>query len=435
MIIVGIGKAHHDCSICVNNNGVVRYAKYEREIQEKHACAPEKWYTKKLSEWNISDEDIDLIVQTDNGIVAGRSGNSVNGIRSKGVVIRLPFSGEDVIKNSNRNYTIDHHLAHAWSMTTFNKNSSAVIIDGNGSGGHTVMVYDNGKIERSKLTSPGFIFYTIGRKMNFSKHSHDCAGKVMGLIPYGNVNAERYNLLKQFSPNKLLAATTALNLKDSIPPNENSCQDWQESLDNMATINELCYDFVKYFFSKIDKTKPIHYSGGVALNVDWNRKLLDEGYNLIIEPAPYDGGLSIGCMRYGCDILGISQPSIENFPYIQDDETPSSIPSNETIKKVANLLADGKIVGWYQGHGEFGPRALGNRSILMDPRIKNGKDILNSKVKHREWFRPFGASVKQDKASKYFDLDINPYMLFTSKVLVDDLPSITHIDVGNAFRR
>ena len=91
-------------------------------------------------------------------------------------------------------------------------------------------------------------------------------------------------------------------------------------------------------------------------------------------------------------------------------------------------MAQGKIVAWYQGHGELGPRALGNRSILMNPTIKDGKKILNDKVKKREWFRPFGASVKEEHASEYFDLKHNPYMLFTSKVLSKDLDAVTHVD-------
>ena len=72
------------------------------------------------------------------------------------------------------------------------------------------------------------------------------------------------------------------------------------------------------------------------------------------------------------------------------------------------------IVGWYQGHGEIGPRALGNRSILMNPMIKNGKDILNSRVKKREWWRPFGASVLKEKAAEYFDIEDSPYMLYNA---------------------
>ena len=92
------------------------------------------------------------------------------------------------------------------------------------------------------------------------------------------------------------------------------------------------------------------------------------------------------------------------------------------------MLSQNKIVGWYQGHGEYGPRALGNRSILMNPCMENGKDFINQKVKNREWWRPFGASIKEERSSDYFDIKYSPYMLFSSKVLKKVIPAVTHVD-------
>lgn len=111
----------------------------------------------------------------------------------------------------------------------------------------------------------------------------------------------------------------------------------------------------------------------------------------------------------------------------QHDIAPTEEPSIETISKVARYLADGKIVAWYQGHGEIGPRALGNRSILLNPRVPNGKDKINA-IKRREDFRPFGASVLGEYATVYFEMDDkDPFMLYTSKVK-RYLPAVTHID-------
>ena len=118
--------------------------------------------------------------------------------------------------------------------------------------------------------------------------------------------------------------------------------------------------------------------GGCALNLDWNRKLFDQGYEIDVEPHVYDGGLALGCLKWALNDLDI-EIKIDNFPYIQDDESPKKSATSETIEKVSELLSKGKIVGWYQGNGEVGPIALGNRSILMDPSIKNGKDFLNKK--------------------------------------------------------
>jgi carbamoyltransferase len=106
--------------------------------------------------------------------------------------------------------------------------------------------------------------------------------------------------------------------------------------------------------------------------------------------------------------------NINEYPYWQSDISPNNNPSIETIKKTARFLYEGKIVGWYQGNGEIGSRALGNRSILMDPSVKNGKELLNQKVKHREGFRPFGASILREEVSNYFNWDQeSPYIINT----------------------
>ena len=379
-IVVGIGKAHHDSSICAYINGEIKYAKYEREYGVKHAVAPNDWYYKKLKQWNINN--VDLFVEPD---------------------------------------AIDHHVAHAWSNSEFTPESQAFVLDGYGTDGYTSMTYSNGEIHRSKELSPAICMNYIGVELGFSNGllNLDNAGKVMGLVPYGKPDWELFDLYRELVPKSIRPLISKLNPSKSIT---------KEVMNNVATINELCFQDLLNRIAALDKSKPIVYAGGCALNVDWNRRLLNMGYDLQIEPHVYDGGLSIGCMRQGLYTLGIEQVAINNFPYIQDDEAPSTNPTDETITKVASLLAEGKIVGWYQGHGEVGARALGNRSILMSPTVADGKDILNSKVKHREWFRPFGASVKADKAHEYFDLDYNPYMLFTAKVLDGRLKNVTHVD-------
>ena len=100
------------------------------------------------------------------------------------------------------------------------------------------------------------------------------------------------------------------------------------------------------------------------------------------------------------------------------------------LQTAAKLISDGNIVGWYQGKMEWGPRALGNRSILADPRNAKMKDILNEKIKHRESFRPFAPSILEEYVSAYFDMDVpSPYMLFVAKVKQPDkIPAVTHVD-------
>ena len=103
--------------------------------------------------------------------------------------------------------------------------------------------------------------------------------------------------------------------------------------------------------------------------------------------------------------------------------------SDQVILETAEALADGDIVAWYQGHGEIGPRALGNRSILMNPRLPDAKDTLNRKVKHREHFRPFGGSVLLEDVDKHFEwTGACPYMNVSVPVKDEGLKAITHID-------
>ena len=428
MIVVGIGRAFHDCSISAYIDGQVKYAKYERYSSDKHLKAPEPWFWKTLIKWGVDLDNIDILVETDGGSVSNPSNMKT---------IKLPYGGISVCikhkkhKHRTQHYLIDHHLAHAWSNLSFNENSQCVIIDGIGSGGHTSMTYKDKIISRNTFYSPGTALCALGGKVGVGKGTHlDNAGKVMGLVPYGTPDMTLVNTFSKSVRKSLESIVGKIYAGEGkFPTNENELpENWNRIVNNVATINELCYLCILQTFSTMNKTKPIVYSGGCALNVDWNRRLKDLGYKLVIQPHVYDGGLSLGCLRYGLNICDIELSTIDNFPYIQDDEKPIDTPTKETIQKVAELLAQGKIVGWYQGNGELGPRALGNRSILMDPRIENGKQILNDKVKHREWFRPFGASVKKDKASIYFDLDDNPYMLFTSNVLDDRLKAITHVD-------
>jgi len=171
-------------------------------------------------------------------------------------------------------------------------------------------------------------------------------------------------------------------------------------------------------------------SGGTAQNTVVNTKLKERFPNLIIPPHCPDDGLSLGCIELLRQLN--DQPLFDrsNFPYWQSDIAPDELPSQETIDKTAEYLAQGKIVGWYQGHGEIGPRALGNRSILMDPSIKLGKDVINAKVKRREAYRPFGASVLLEDTSELFDCDYDsPYMLYVVKCKKqEEFPAIIHVD-------
>jgi len=413
MIVVGIGQSKHDGSICAYINGEIKYRKAERAHGKKHCFAPDYFMYETLREWGVSGGDVDLFIQTDSGIFD-------TGAKT------LPYDGEMILSKGTNHLVVDHHMAHVWSDLSYMGADQAVVVDGRGSGHHTGLVIS--------ATRPAFRInqFSIGKTMRilmgFTNNSDDqvgpdAAGKLMGLMSYGTSDPAFYAQYKDVNP-----AEWIHNL-NMMPPEQRGpeVESW---LNILATCNDLLYSLLySNYFERTDKSKKIIYSGGCALNIDWNRRVQDAGYQLSVMPYVYDGGLSIGLVRWGMSLLG-EEPftTMPDFPYCQDDEAPESLPSTKTIKKVAEELAKGKIVGWYQGHGELGPRALGNRSILMRPDLVDGKDVINQKVKHREWWRPFGASVKQDQASKYFDINDSPYMLLTSKVLSSDLHSITHVD-------
>jgi len=216
-------------------------------------------------------------------------------------------------------------------------------------------------------------------------------------------------------------------------------------------------------------------AGGVALNCVGNGRILREGpfKQLYIQPAAGDAGGALGVaeliwhrhleqprtVKAGCDSMkgaylgpGFSDAEVESF-LKQTGATYERLERQEMLETVARLLDDGRIVGWFNGRMEFGPRALGARSILGDPRNPKMQADMNIKIKFREGFRPFAPSVLRDRVSEYFELDVDsPYMLLVAPVKRErqipmteeqrnslwgiamlnvprsDVPAITHID-------
>lgn len=187
-------------------------------------------------------------------------------------------------------------------------------------------------------------------------------------------------------------------------------------------------------------------AGGVALNAVMNGRLLKEGpfERVFIQPAANDPGANIGsCLLMEAE-AGSGRPFRMEHAYLgpsftNEEIEPALMASGVSYVRLddapataARLLADGKIIAWFQGRMECGPRALGNRSILSDPRTEEKKDILNARVKHREGFRPFAPSVLEEKVGECFDSSHpSPYMILVYNVLPErrhELEAITHVD-------
>ena len=429
MNLVGLGLTIHDSSIAAYKNGKFLYRKAERETGVKHAHASVDWAAKVLKEWEIE-----------------------NPIISQATWLK----GKDPSKITDTHYRLDHHYAHLLSSPKKYKFNYVVDAWSVGPGTdkeqtwYTGLVQDGDNIQRIKdfplptvlntaLWSKYFDNEKDLRKFdlkmreenygkphllegwfkdfltqdNIKKHWKefsaliDLPGKIMGLQAYGKPNMEEIKSLLQ-SP---FPRTTVKSLSDNL---------LDIDINHIATVHKFCEQNVQ---QRITTLEPFGYSGGVAQNTVFNRAMLDSGYKPEVYPWAYDGGCSIGALNFLLDKHDIERPN----HWEQDDQSPHERPQRSLVKRVAELIAQNKVVGWYQGHGEVGPRALGNRSILFNPAHKDGKATIN-KVKQREWWRPFGASVKEDQAERFFDLPVSRHMLYNSKVKYSGIPAVTHVD-------
>lgn len=190
-------------------------------------------------------------------------------------------------------------------------------------------------------------------------------------------------------------------------------------------------------------------AGGVTLNCSVNGKLLASGLfdDVYVIPAADDSGQALGRLFHDLHLAGVTASTRIGSPYLGPSysmkEMKVAISSTEgvyvaqeefsiVVQMAAKLIAEGKVIGWFQGRSEIGPRALGNRSILADPRNPLMRDHINQNVKHREWYRPVAPAVIEEKAALYFHIDRPlPFMLFAVQVLEEkkrEIPSAIHVD-------
>ena len=371
----------------------------------------------------------------------------------------------------------EHHMSHAAHTFFTSPFDEAAILTVDGVGEWSTTTFGTGKDTDIKLIndirwphSVGLFYsaftYFLGFKVNEGEY------KLMGLSSYGEpkyydkIMSELIDVKNDGSIHlnmKYFAFTydkymTNQNFSDvfGIPPRKHDEKVEQIHFDIGASaqlvLEDILLKMVNHVYNKT-KMKNLCLGGGVALNGVANYRILKEGpfENLHIPPSPGDAGSAVGCAQYlyHCHaknkrVVEESTERIINNIYVgpeySNDEIKSFLDKNkisydflereQLLKNSAKLIAEGNIVGWYQGKMEWGPRALGNRSILADPRDEKMKDVLNEKIKHRESFRPFAPSILEDYISEYFDMDRpSPYMLFVAKVKKPDkIPAVTHID-------
>ncbi len=374
--------------------------------------------------------------------------------------------------DQNKIYFSDHHLSHAASAFFPSPFREAIILTADGVGEWattTVAVGQDNNLDIKKeihfphslgLLYSAFTYYT-GFKVNSGEY------KLMGLAPYGTAiyeNVIKENLIdikedgsfnldqNYFNYATGLTMTTKKfhDLFGQKPRNSDTEKISQFHMDIAASIQKVTEEVIVKLAKSLKKeygSENLCLAGGVALNCVANGKLLREKIfkNIWIQPAAGDAGGSLGAalalwyiefnnsrvVNYNDSMQGsylgpeYSQKEIEetlkkigaNFSIIDEDQL---------IDIAAEDISKGEAIGWFQGRMEFGPRALGGRSILGDPRSGEMQKNLNLKVKYRESFRPFAPSILKDEVNKWFDLTTDsPYMLLVSKVKSDKIIKMT----------
>jgi carbamoyltransferase len=419
MKFLGLRLCDHDSNISYSDGKKVKYFKPERKYGVKHFGYNNFFnYIHDIKHWNINFKELDAIC------ISADSTN-LNEKISKDTNYQL--LKHNILNISNCPvYFIEHHYAHKlslWPLIKTNVSQTDYIFDGVGDFKRTSTVFKKNK-KLDFLTLPeeeslGRILSVIGKKIGLSGHGLDISGKLMALMSYGNIDNTFVKENEMYSIKNLKQIFDRTRYKN------------QNDLDWLATVQHITEEkFLNYFLKFSNSDEIITYSGGVAQNCVINSKLKNKFKNLIIPPHCNDDGLSLGCIELLRIIYDQPEFNTDNFPYWQDDEEPDDVPNKQTIEKVSEFLSKDKIVGWYQGKGEIGPRALGNRSILLNPLLKNGKQILNERIKKREHFRPYGASIIESQTSNFFDCDfLSEYMLYTVNIKdKNSFPSISHID-------
>jgi carbamoyltransferase len=372
------------------------------------------------------------------------------------------------------------HLASAFFASPFNE-SAILSIDGSGDFTTTMIAVGKGN-QIEVLDSVDFpvsagLFYTAFTQYLGFPHYGD-EYKVMGLAPYGSpIYADQIRKVLHFNSNGLFdwdsdyfANPTEIRLDYSThipiistlygkkmveifgPPRQKEEELSQKHKDLAASVQRVCEELILHILNHLQKRtglKNICIAGGVAQNSVANGKILEKTAfeNLYIPSAGHDAGISMGSALYAYNHIlkqkrGPAVYSAYTGSKFSNDEIEvflrkkgvkyQRLDDAELYDKITDKLIEPGVVGWFNGRAEFGPRALGARSIIADPRNPKAKDLLNSKIKRRESFRPFAPSILKEYTNEYFEkVEDVPFMEKVFPIRKDKqplIPSVTHVD-------
>lgn len=372
---------------------------------------------------------------------------------------------------------VEHHLAHASSayhLSGFKEKTAIIGIDGKGEYATTFFGYgENGKIHKIKEfydpDSLGGMYGALTEYLGFEML--DGEFKVMGMAPYGDPKRFDFSRLieckdGEFKVNNKLINTVGFrrhkkdgkgyffssDLIDWLGPMREGDEKDEPYIDYAASIQDLlektALHLIDYYLGDIIKeTGKIAYAGGVALNVKLNQRIIAMPgvKELFVQPAASDAGTAIGAASYASQMAGVPVEKMEHAylgPSYSTEQCIQACESyeqpvkwqrmNDVTAETARILADGNPVSWFQGRMEFGPRALGNRSILGSPSHSGVADRINAQIKYRERWRPFCPSMLDTVAPEILQTDHpSPYMTFTFDVAESwksRIPEVVHED-------
>jgi carbamoyltransferase len=412
---------------------------------------------------NLSRSTVDLLAMT--RTLENRYETALSGPELLASVFQKEF-GADVLGKLR---FCNHHLAHAFSAyyaTDFDR-SLVVTLDGDGDGLCGMVLTGQGDDLRKLREYPeqkslGNWYVSVIRILGYSRFDEY---KVMGLAPYGDpkVYGELFRSLYKLLPNgeydllptsrqffQLGKAGMLAHIRQKGEPFTQVHKDLAAAL--QAALEEIALHILRHFQRETREDR-LCLAGGVAHNCSMNGRILYSGLfkEVFVQPAAHDAGTTLGAAWSVLHEAGVkrSRRRLQHLylgPAIGGNgEVAASLHAwrdfltcehvDRITERVAQLLADGAVVGWVQGRSEFGPRALGNRSILADPRPSANKERINRMVKKREGYRPFAPSVQQERACEFFVTKPGqpeyPFMIFVLDVQKDQrehLGAITHVD-------
>ena len=315
-------------------------------------------------------------------------------------------------------YYIDHHQSHATYafLNSGFKQSDILAIDGIGAKYRCIFVDKDYNIkDLSKELPIGWLWNTMSKLTGFGSLG---ASKLMGLVGYGHYSQYYYDVFETMLSGPIREKNYDVHKLIKID------EYGKEAL--AYTLQKFTIDKIKQHVYPLKTCDNLCVAGGVAYNGYMNEEFTKHYKNVFVPPAVGDEGQAIGLYQHADYTLNKRIHKSNTFA-----GQPQIFEGKEKVnyKEVAQAIADGKIVGWFQGKSESGNRALGNRSILADPRNPNIKNIINHTIKKREDFRPFAPAVLEEHYKDYFDTNSpSPYMSRICKVKSDKVPGITHVD-------